>query len=99
MTDPAQTVAQQILDALSKNRTVSIIWNDQDSAIIAAALDQARREAFEEAAQAVRSHCQARGGSGYSTTRSNEYGDECMYCGVPIVAIRQQAQEPPQGEP
>ena len=45
----------------------------------------------------IREQCKACGGSGYGAVRYNKYGgfvegDECMYCGVPIAAIRASGQ-------
>lgn len=104
MTD-AQTVAREVLaKVLDKifddNRNVVKFdharWNDQ-VAIIAAALQQARREAFEEAATIIRAQCCACNGSGYANGYVRDDGEECEYCGRPMLAI-QAAQEPPQEE-
>src|SRR3990167_8610553 len=58
------------------------------------AIQQAQRERL---CNLIREQCKACGGSGYGAVRYNKYGgfvegDECMYCGVPIAAIRASGQ-------
>src|SRR3990167_1261342 len=57
--------------------------------VIATAL-QAQRE---QLCTVIRERCEACGGTGYGQTRYDKHGafidgDECMYCGRPIAAIR-----------
>ena len=53
---------------------------------IATALDAQR----ERDAKVVREKCEACEGTGYASPQDPDSTDECMYCGVPIQAIRQQ---------
>ena len=56
-----------------------------------------RAATFEDAVNAVRAKCKPCGGAGSMSHPDDPDPEECMYCGVPIAAIRAAAKEQSDG--